>query len=165
MLRGMDLMCKYSYEMGSDWVVAAGLEEGFSQRCTSGNEEFVFNLPMDCTFKSTNPSGWPRIVIELIGQDNFNQDQPRGFCWALVPPIPGSRKIRTAIYLPQASSKMQALSHWFTGNAVNFTDPKIIARPNGREMTRVQSVGYVTIQFDVTASGLSKFGYDFGKDS
>ncbi len=85
-------MCKYSYEIGSDWVVAAGLEEGFSQvkvdnkteakkvkRCTSGTEEFVFNLPMDCTFKSTNPSGWPRIVIELIGQDNFNQDQPRGF--------------------------------------------------------------------------------------
>ena len=31
MLRGMDLMCKYSYEIGSDWVVAAGLEEGFSQ--------------------------------------------------------------------------------------------------------------------------------------
>ena len=31
MLRGMDLMCKYSYELGSDWVVAAGLEEGFSQ--------------------------------------------------------------------------------------------------------------------------------------
>jgi hypothetical protein len=27
----MDLMCKYSYELGSDWVVAAGLEEGFSQ--------------------------------------------------------------------------------------------------------------------------------------
>jgi B9 domain-containing protein 1 len=84
---------------------------------------------MDCTFKSTNPSGWPRIVIELIGQDNFNQDQPRGFwfinhkkeyfftvsnfSWALVPPIPGSRKIKTAIYLPQASSKMQALRFIF----------------------------------------------------
>ena len=30
-LAGMDIACKYSYEVGPDWQVASGLEEGFSQ--------------------------------------------------------------------------------------------------------------------------------------
>ena len=30
-LAGMDVACKYSYEVGPDWQVASGLEEGFSQ--------------------------------------------------------------------------------------------------------------------------------------
>ena len=100
---GMEVAVKYSYVVGPDWQVAAGLQEGFSQvlqltvqiskfynfsvACFliffqlvfSGNSEFVLNLPLDCTFRSTNPHGWPRLVIELVGPNNFGQDQPRGF--------------------------------------------------------------------------------------
>jgi len=162
-LQGMEVACKYSYEIGADWQVAAGLEDGFSQLTASSSTEFVLNLPLDCTFKSTNPSGWPRLVVELVGPNNWGQDHPRGFGWVMVPPIPGSRKVTVPLYLPRASSQLQALSHWFSGSSVNFTDPKHIARPIGRELTRVETVGSLQIQFDITTTNLSKFGYDVGK--
>ena len=70
---------KYSYEVGPDWQIASGMEEGFSQLVGSETHDFSINLPLDCTFKATNPSGWPRLVIELIGPNFFGSDQPRGF--------------------------------------------------------------------------------------
>ena len=70
---------KYSYEIGPDWQIASGMEEGFSQLVGSETHDFSINLPLDCTFKATNPSGWPRLVIELIGPNFFGSDQPRGF--------------------------------------------------------------------------------------
>ena len=78
-LAGMDVAVKYSYEIGPDWQVASGMEEGFSQMVCSNTHDFSLNLPLDCTFKATNPSGWPRLVIELIGPNFFGYDQPRGF--------------------------------------------------------------------------------------
>ena len=78
-LAGMDVAVKYSYEIGPDWQVASGMEEGFSQMVCSNTQDFSLNLPLDCTFKATNPSGWPRLVIELIGPNFFGYDQPRGF--------------------------------------------------------------------------------------
>ena len=44
-LAGMDVACKYSYEVGPDWQVASGLEEGFSQ---------VIIRSLFCIFKFTN---------------------------------------------------------------------------------------------------------------
>lgn len=163
-LAGMDVACKYSYEVGPDWQVASGLEEGFSQLTGSETQDFVLNLPLDCTFKSTNPSGWPRLVIELIGPNYFGSDQPRGFCWIMIPPIPGTREIEAPIYLPKASSTIQSISHWFSGSSVNFADPKQIAQSTGRELVRVESVGKIRVNFKIISTNLLKFGYNVGKD-
>jgi len=161
-LAGMDVAVKYAYELGPDWQVASGMEEGFSQLVGSATHDFALNLPLDCTFKSTNPSGWPRLVMELIGPNFFGSDQPRGFCWAMVPPIAGSHTVETSVYVPKASSNIQSLSHWFAGTHVNFADPKQIARANGRELVRVESVGTIKVNFQITSTNLLKFGYSVG---
>eukprot|EP00051_Salpingoeca_urceolata_P015581 m.202721 g.202721 ORF g.202721 m.202721 type:complete len:122 (+) comp18441_c0_seq15:165-530(+) len=54
------LYCKYSFVHGQDWSVILGLEEGVSQLCRKSDDErqqFVWNFPLDTTFKSTNPHG------------------------------------------------------------------------------------------------------------
>lgn len=79
-----DLYCKFCFVYGQDWVPAAvrprsvppaaraaqgrahtalspqGLEEGISQITSKSDvapTTFVWNFPIDITFKSTNPSG------------------------------------------------------------------------------------------------------------
>lgn len=48
-----------------------GIDQGFSQvarKGTSGDASVVWNFPVDITFKSTNPFGWPRLVVSVYSQ-------------------------------------------------------------------------------------------------
>ena len=49
-----------------------GIDTGFSQVArkgsSSGDTSIVWNFPVDVTFKSTNPFGWPRLVLSVYSQ-------------------------------------------------------------------------------------------------
>ncbi|XP_054851662.1 B9 domain-containing protein 1 isoform X2 [Eublepharis macularius] len=87
-----DLYCKYCFVYGHDWAPTSGLEEGISQ-ITSKNRGYqpnlVWNFPIDITFKSTNPFGWPQIVLSVYGPDVFGNDVVRGYGAVHVPFTPG----------------------------------------------------------------------------
>jgi hypothetical protein len=34
---------------------------------------FVWNFPVDVTFKSTNPHGWPRLIVTVVSRDLFHR--------------------------------------------------------------------------------------------
>ncbi|OXB68781.1 hypothetical protein ASZ78_002196 [Callipepla squamata] len=140
-----------------------GLEEGISQitsRSDVAPAAFVWNFPIDITFKSTNPSGWPQIVVSVYGADFFGNDVVRGYGAVHVPFTPGRHKRTIAMFVPESTSKLQKFTSWFTGRRPEFTDPKVIARGEGREVTRVRSQGFVTISFDVVTKDMKKLGYD-----
>ena len=45
-----------------------GLEDGLTQLSKKSHNRsgaFVWNFPIDVTFKSTNPFGWPKIVLSV----------------------------------------------------------------------------------------------------
>ncbi|XP_061201711.1 B9 domain-containing protein 1 isoform X2 [Neopsephotus bourkii] len=137
-----DLYCKFCFVYGQDWVPTAGLEEGISQITSTSDVSpttLVWNFPIDITFKSTNPSGWPQIVVSVYGPDFFGHDVVRGYGAVHVPFTPGS---------------------WFTGRRPEFTDPRVVAQGEGREVTRVRSQGFVTISFNVVTKDMKKLGYD-----
>ncbi|XP_078415089.1 B9 domain-containing protein 1 isoform X2 [Cetorhinus maximus] len=158
-----ELYCKYSYVYGQDWAPTTGLEEGISQ-ITSKNRDcnqcFVWNFPMEITFKSTNPFGWPQIVISVYGADLFGNDVVRGYGGVHVPTTPGRHKRTIPMFVPDSSSKLQKLTSWLMGRRPEFTDPKVVAQGEGREVTRVLSQGYVTISFNIVTKDLKKLGYD-----
>uniref|UniRef100_A0A452STN7 B9 domain-containing protein 1 n=1 Tax=Ursus americanus TaxID=9643 RepID=A0A452STN7_URSAM len=87
-----ELYCKYCFVYGQDWAPTAGLEEGISQ-ITSKSQDvrqaLVWNFPIDVTFKSTNPYGWPQIVLSVYGPDVFGNDVVRGYGAVHVPFSPG----------------------------------------------------------------------------
>uniref|UniRef100_A0A2I3MTN3 B9 domain containing 1 n=1 Tax=Papio anubis TaxID=9555 RepID=A0A2I3MTN3_PAPAN len=43
-----------------------------------------------------------------------------------------------------------------------YTDPKVVAQGEGREVTRVRSQGFVTLLFNVVTKDMRKLGYDTG---
>ncbi|XP_035888793.1 B9 domain-containing protein 1 isoform X6 [Phyllostomus discolor] len=88
-----DLYCKYCFVYGHDWAPTAGLEEGISQITSKSHDvrhSLVWNFPIDVTFKSTNPFGWPQIVLSVYGPDVFGNDVVRGYGAVHVPFSPGS---------------------------------------------------------------------------
>ncbi|XP_062359650.1 B9 domain-containing protein 1 [Cinclus cinclus] len=160
-----DLYCKFSFVYGQDWVPTAGLEEGISQITSKSSVSpttLVWNFPIDITFKSTNPFGWPQIVLSVYGPDFFGHDVVRGYGAVHVPFVPGRHKRTIAMFVPESTSRLQQLTSWFTGRRPEFTDPKVVAQGEGREVTRVRSQGFVTISFNVMTKDLHKLGYDVG---
>lgn len=87
-----NLFCRYSFAHGPDWKImqvldtctcssrpvqssfaapTQGMDHGFSQvalKGSSSDASVVWNLPIDATFKSTNPQGWPRLVVSVYCQ-------------------------------------------------------------------------------------------------
>eukprot|EP00062_Callorhinchus_milii_P020464 gi/632976179/ref/XP_007904651.1/ PREDICTED: B9 domain-containing protein 1 [Callorhinchus milii] len=160
-----ELYCKYCYVYGHDWAPTAGLEEGISQITSKSRDfqqNFVWNFPMEITFKSTNPFGWPQIVISVYGPDMFGNDVVRGYGGVHIPIIPGRHKRTIPMFVPDSSSKMQKFTSWIMGRRPEYTDPKVVAQGDGREVTRVKSQGYVTLSFNMVTRDMKKLGYDSG---
>jgi B9 domain-containing protein 1 len=65
------LYVRYTFQHGPDWKIAQGIDAGFSQEAQKGGEgdsSIVWNFPIDVTFKSTNPFGWPRLVLSVYSK-------------------------------------------------------------------------------------------------
>jgi B9 domain-containing protein 1 len=63
-----------------------------SQKATTSsnlNKSLVWNFPFDVTYRSTNPSGWPQIVVVVKGPDFFGRSTVRGYGSVHVPTSPG----------------------------------------------------------------------------
>ena len=56
---GSGVFCRYDIVAGDDWEIVSGIKSGITQCANSGKEsdEIVFNMPIECTYKSTNIYG------------------------------------------------------------------------------------------------------------
>ncbi|XP_032053462.1 B9 domain-containing protein 1 isoform X2 [Aythya fuligula] len=102
----------------------------------------------------------PAIVVSVYGPDFFGNDVVRGYGAVHVPFTPGRHKRTIAMFVPESTSRLQKFTSWFTGRRPEFTDPKVVAQGEGREVTRVRSQGFVTISFNVVTKDIKKLGYD-----
>lgn len=144
-------------------MITSGLEEGLSQMCRKSNDDrqaFVLNFPLDVTFKSTNPYGWPQLVVHAYGHDWYGNEVVRGYGAIHIPITPGRHTRRIALFVPESSSRFQKFLSWFMSRRPEYTDPKVVAQGEGREVTRVRSQGFATISFQVVMKDMKKLGYD-----
>lgn len=160
-----DIYCKYFFVHGSDWVITSGLEEGISQLTKKSRDErqlFVWNFPLDISFKTTNPFGWPQLVISVYGLDSLGHDVVRGYGAVHIPIIAGSHYRRIPMFVPESSSLVQKFTSWLIGRRPEYIDPRVVSQGEGRDVTRVRSQGYVTVQFNVVIKDMAKMGYNNG---
>ncbi|XP_069697882.1 B9 domain-containing protein 1 [Periplaneta americana] len=158
-----DIYCKFCFVYGPDWVVTSGLEEGISQIVKRSRDErqlFVWNFPLDITFKSTNPHGWPQLVVSVYGLDTFGNDVVRGYGLCHLPIASGVYKKTLAMFVPESTSLLQKLTCWLTGRRPEYVDPRVLAQGEGREVTRVRSQGHVKVSFNMVTRDLARFGYN-----
>jgi hypothetical protein len=97
-----------------------GVDHGFSQvalKGSHGDASVVWNLPVDVTFKSTNPQGWPRLVVSVYCQDLFGRYVVRGYGSTLVPTVPGRYVRYIRCFSPVASTMLQNFLGWLTGSS------------------------------------------------
>lgn len=169
-MEGVDnLYCKYSFNYGLDWSTSHGLEHGISQIAQKGvghkNDSFVWNYPIDATFRSTNVHGWPQIVLSVYGINALGKDVIRGYGCVHMPVSPGRHVRYVRLYTPMSSSKCQQLTAWLTANPPEFFDAKFTSQARGREVTRVQSKGVAKLVVNVSTRDMEKWGYQTGVNS
>lgn len=158
-----DLYVKFNYVYGQDWVTTAGLEEGTSQTSKKSQDDkgfYAWNFPLDVTFKSTNPFGWPQLVLNVHGQDVFGTAVVRGYGAVHLPLSPGRHVRIVPVFVPESSSHFQKFTSWIMSGRPEFRDHNTVARSEGREVTRVKSQGCVRITFNVVSRDMKKLGYD-----
>jgi len=165
-LNGADnLYCRYALVFGNDWSVAHGPDTGLSQIARRGNSadgSVIWNFPIDVTFKSTNPFGWPRIAISVYGVDGLGRDVVIGYGSLLIPTCPGQYERLVHMYAPVSSSLMQQFIAWIGGTPPEFFDTAFVAQSTGRDVTRVQARGTVRVTLNVLPRGMGSFGYAYG---
>ncbi|KAM7386596.1 hypothetical protein PAMA_009282 [Pampus argenteus] len=159
-----NLYCKYCFVYGHDWAPTSGLEEGITQITCKGisSNKLIWNFPLETTFKSTNPSGWPQLVVSVYGPDVFGNDVVRGYGATHIPFTPGQHTRTIPMFVPEPTWRLQKFTSWLLGRRPEYTDPKVVAQGEGREVTRVRSQGFVTVSFHIMTKDMKKLGYDTG---
>lgn len=163
-MEGVDnLYCKYTFNYGPDWESSHGFENGISQIAERGTgaqqDVYVWNYPLDISFKSCNMFGWPQIVMSVYGINAFGKDVIRGYGSLHLPVSPGRHVKYIRLYTPMSSSKCQQLTSWLTSNPPEFFTAKFTAQARGREVTRVHSKGMVKLVLNVTTRNVEQWGY------
>ena len=74
--------------------------------------------------------------------------------------------LKIPVFVPESASFVQKLAGWLMGRRPEFVDPRVVASGEGRDVTRVTSQGFVTVQLSVVSKDLKRLGYDSnqGKD-
>lgn len=159
------LYCKYCYVYGHDWTPTSGLEEGITQITSRGSQssnKLIWNFPLETTFKSTSPSGWPQLVVSVYGPDVFGNDVVRGYGATHIPITQGQHSRTIPMFVPEPTWRLQKFTSWLLGRRPEYTDPKVVAQGEGRGVTRVRSQGFVTVSFHIMTKDMKKLGYDTG---
>ena len=163
--------CRYSFSYGPDWEVVHGVSMGLSQigrrgitRCHNSNDNsssvIVWNFPIEISFQSTNPHGWPRLVVSVYGLDFMGRDVVRGYASILLPIKPGPHTLYMKTYRPVSGSKFVQGLNWIMGTLPEYYDSRMVAKGDGRAVTRVVCGDRtVKVNLMVTIKDLSTYGY------
>lgn len=150
-----NIYCRYIFTYGSDWSVAQGSIEGITQTAKRGSDNVcVFNYPINVSFKSSKPFGWPQIIVALYGRNPFGNDMIVGYGAIHVPTQPGRHQLEIQLFKPASASIMQTIIGFFSGITPEYVQMDFIGSGSDREVTTTRSQGQLTVTFNVLLRGL-----------
>ncbi|XP_017778777.1 PREDICTED: B9 domain-containing protein 1-like [Nicrophorus vespilloides] len=150
--------CKYEFVSGPDWQLIGGLEAGLSQTANviQNGDKVTLNLPIQIVYKSTNPHGWPQIVLSV-----YSGLQLEGYGRAHLPLQPGMHSLEVPLSRPQPSSFLGYLGSLF-GYRPELLQPKMLATTAGNNLIRMVSSGDAKLSLNIINQNLQNLGYDVG---
>ena len=156
--------CKYDIEFGQDWELLGGnLSNQSQQACrTEGQENyFVWNMPFEVCLKSTNPSGWPQLVVSCYTPDFFGREVLKAYGVCYFPTTRGSHERTLRMFSVKSSSGLiEAIGVFLGQKAEIMKAPEILSTGEGREVIRAKSEGTVKAKFNVNITNMEYFGYN-----
>ncbi|EDS38433.1 conserved hypothetical protein [Culex quinquefasciatus] len=95
-----NLFCKLSVQFGSSWKVIEGHCEGQSVANTARVDprRSNFGTPLDLHLACRGIQVWPKLHVELIALNSFDNFWPVGYGFAFLPTQPGLHWIRMATW-------------------------------------------------------------------
>ncbi|GJQ81803.1 hypothetical protein Trydic_g344 [Trypoxylus dichotomus] len=158
---GSEWHCKYEFIAGPDWNIISGLEAGITQIATivRNGAKIIFNFPIEIVYKSTNPYGWPQIVVSV-----YNNTQIKGYGRAHMPIRPGCHDLRISLSRPQPSTFLGYIGTFF-GYQPELLQPKMLATTAGNHLIRMISQGEVQLSLNILTQNFTTLGYDAGSTS
>jgi len=161
------LFVSYQFVYGVDWEpikltgegssIEAGLTQ-IAQRKSGTQPLYIYNFPLDITFRSSNPYGWPKICVAVY-KNNGRITVIKGYGWVHVPVAPGRYETVVPLFSPRHSSLARSIFSKFS--APEFIDETFVCQDEGRSVTRVKSEGYVKIKWSVTMKNIQSQGFEF----
>ncbi|XP_059608388.1 B9 domain-containing protein 1 [Phlebotomus argentipes] len=150
--------CRYEILAGPDWELVSGARTGITQSCSASRQRFQeisFNMPLEFTYKSTNPFGWPQIVVSFWGSNLWGTEVCRGYARLHIPlPERGKhRKIQAPIVTPKPMDLCTQIMAWITDWAPELRDPSVLASGNRTKGIHTESYGHLQASFDVLTRG------------
>ena len=119
----------------------------------------VWNFPFEVCYRAYNVSGWPQIKLTFTKRDYLGRDVICGYGVTHLPTQPGSHTRYVHVFCPLSSSILSSLLGFLKGSPAEYTTPtELLTKGEGREVTRVSSVGLVKVQFNITLKDLHHFG-------
>ena len=156
--------CKYDIEFGQDWELLNGLKTNQSQQAcrTEGKDNFfIWNMPFEVCLRSTNPSGWPQLVVSCYGPDWFGREVLKAYGVCYFPTTKGSHERTLHMFSIKSSSGFIEAIGIFLGQKTEILNaPNVLSTGEGREVIRAQSEGIVKAKFDINITNMEYFGYN-----
>ena len=156
--------CKYDIEFGQDWELLNGLKTNQSQQAcrTEGKDNFfIWNIPFEVCLRSTNPSGWPQLVVSCYGPDWFGREVLKAYGVCYFPTTKGSHERTLHMFSIKSSSGfIEAIGIFLGQKAEILNAPNVLSTGEGREVIRAESEGSIKVKFNVHITNMDCFGYN-----
>ena len=157
------LSVKFNMITGSQWHLHTGNDTGVSQhayKSMHSSDRVVWNFPFEMIYRMNDISGWPRVCVTMTSRDYMGNDVIAGYGIIHIPTQPGSHSRYVQIFRPKTSSYISTFIGWLTSRPAEYTNPiELLQKAQGREVTRVESVGIVKINVNVASRNMVKFGF------
>ncbi|XP_034113031.1 B9 domain-containing protein 1 [Drosophila albomicans] len=164
------IFCRYELVAGPDWQLASGAQHGLTQMSTnkSGhfNDKIVFNMPIEVTYKSTSPFGWPQILISVFGQNGSSAETLLGYAHAHLPVFGSQRESdqssvlnEVPILMPRCQSMLADVTSWLLRRQPELKDPKVLLDNLQSKGLCMESYGTLELQLHTIMRGARKLGY------
>ena len=77
-----------------------------------GQQRLVWNFPLDITFRSSSPFGWPQLVVSVYGLDGLGNDVVRGYGAVHIPLVSQSPYVtlKIPVFVPESASILQRIA-------------------------------------------------------
>nr|CCC94452.1 unnamed protein product [Trypanosoma congolense IL3000] len=136
---------------------------------------FTWGAPFECSLRSTNPYGWPQLVVTLhtvsgsvhlrgaSNQDSLAASGSGERCVAysrcFVPTCGGTYRKKLPLLQMKPSTSKQSLVSWLVGQQPELRDPAFLCTGEDRcVLTAAPLTGHVSLTLSITISGLRECG-------
>ncbi|XP_001358133.3 B9 domain-containing protein 1 [Drosophila pseudoobscura] len=160
---------RYELVAGPDWQLVSGPQHGLTQLATNKhghfNEPIVFSMPIEVTYKSTSPFGWPQLLVSVFGRSGMGREVLMGYAHIHLP-VFGSRPAtdescerEASILLPKCPNMIADVTSWLLRREPELKDPKVLLNSMKCKGLSMESYGSLKFQLHTMMRGARKLGY------